>query len=172
MMDKDATMKYFWFFAFVTGILGCNEVVPGTCRPNTTGGAGGADSWAVGAGVGATTTTGTYGADPPKDPLASGDGDSACSDPCMECPTPADAWLNCKGLDAIGCMRKCADAGASCASGLPHPYKPEVGLGDLYRCKTGVPTHTCSYYYANGDECVYFSPFGMVPWCVYIGAKP
>ena len=154
-------------------ILGCNEVVPGTCHPNTTGGAGGGGDIPIGAGVGATTTTGTYGADPQKGPLAAGDGDSACSDPCEECPTPADAWLNCRGLNALDCMVKCAEAGVSCAARRPHPYKPEAGLGDLYMCKNGAPTNVCSYYYSNGDECVFFAAFGKrFPWCVYIGGRP
>jgi hypothetical protein len=39
-------------------------------------------------------------------------------------------------------------------------------------CKNGVPTHVCSYYYPNGDECVFFYPIGMLPWCVYVGGKP
>jgi hypothetical protein len=64
-------MKYLWLFMFVTVLLGCSEIVPGTCYENPAGGAGGADSLAVGAGVGA-TTSGDY-AEPPKGPL-DGDG--------------------------------------------------------------------------------------------------
>ena len=45
--------------------------------------------------------------------------------------------------------------------------------GDLYSCKNGLPSHVCSYYYANGDECVFFSLVGgRFPWCLYIGGKP
>jgi hypothetical protein len=151
-------------------ILGCSEIVPGTCYENPAGGAGGADSLAVGAGVGA-TTSGDY-AEPPKGPLETGDGDSSCSNPCLECPTRLDTWLNCRGLDAVQCMEKCAEAGAACAPRMKHPKKPEDGWGDLYMCKTGFPTHVCSYYYSNGDECIFFSPIGRIPWCVYIGGRP
>src|SRR5262249_49586201 len=83
---KDATMKRLWLFAFVTAILGCSEVVPGTCYVNPTGGAGGADTIPAGAGVGATTSGGDYATEPPSGPLDYGGGDSPCDDPCMECP--------------------------------------------------------------------------------------
>src|SRR5262249_35772228 len=117
-------MNHVWLFAFVTGILGCNEVVPGTCRPNTTGGAGGAGDMPIGAGVGA-TTTGTYGADPPKGPLASGDGADGSGDepprqpqgtsnppdPCEdpEFGKPATAYIDCRkrGLSADLCSQVC-----------------------------------------------------------------
>jgi hypothetical protein len=88
-------MKHLWIFVFVTVILGCSEIVPGTCYENPAGGAGGADSLAVGAGVGATTSGGDY-AEPPRGPLdygdGYGDGDtlSYCieDNPCVSrCPT-------------------------------------------------------------------------------------
>ena len=85
---------------------------------------------------------------------------------------PADTWLNCKGLDAVQCMEKCAEAGAPCAPKMKHPKKPEAGWGDLYMCKTGLLTHVCSYYYSNDDECIFFWPVGRLPWCVYVGGKP
>lgn len=69
-------------------------------------------------------------------------------------------------------MEKCAEAGAACAPKMKHPKKPEVGWGDLYMCKTGQPTYVCSYKYSNGDECIYFSPVGPLPWCVYVGGNP
>src|SRR5262245_21097219 len=107
-------MKHFWLFALVTVILGCNEVVPGTCRPNTTGGAGGSGDIPIGAGVGATTTTGTYGADPQKGPLAAGDE----VDPCEETAVgmPANQYINCaaRGLDPTACSEACFEAGANC----------------------------------------------------------
>ena len=155
--------------------FGCLTVDADKCWPNTSGGLGGSGTIPIGAGVGA--ATGDY-ADPPRGPLDNG---PPPDNPCTAPSPPSgpgdgaealDAWITCRGLDAIGCMMKCADVGASCAGRIPHPYKPEAGLGDLYRCKNGTPTHTCSYYFSNGDECVYFSPFGTIPWCVYIGGKP
>jgi hypothetical protein len=150
-------------------VLGCNTVSPDECWPNTSGGFGGSGTIPIGAGVGATS---------------GGDSDGPSSGTPNPCVTPApsnspgdgaeaqDAWISCEGLDALGCMMKCGEAGAACAGRRAHPYKPEVGQGDLYRCKNGTPTHTCSYYFPNGDECIYFSPFGMIPWCVYVGGKP
>jgi hypothetical protein len=83
-------MKHLWLFMFVTVLLGCSEVVPGSCYENPTGGAGGEGSMPIGAGVGA-TTSGDY-AEPPKGPLEHGDGDtySFCieDNPCVSrCPT-------------------------------------------------------------------------------------
>jgi hypothetical protein len=150
--------------------LGCNTVSPDECWPNTSGGFGGG-TIPIGAGVGA-TSSGDFDSPPPK---------AGPPNPCVASAPPSspgdgaealDAWITCPGLDALGCMMKCAEAGAACTGHRSHPYKPEVGLGDLYRCKNGAPTHTCSYYFPNGDECIYFSPFGMIPWCVYIGGKP
>jgi hypothetical protein len=189
-------MRYLWPFAFVTVILGCNEVVPGTCRPNTTGGAGGADSMAVGAGVGVAAAAGTYGADPQKEPLAAGDGDSACSDPCEECSTAAGGdqrallqqylendqgagGLTCSTPD--DCVDKCvAEAKLCVAPHAVHPYKPPM-MGDLYQCIDSFPSaknggsYTCLYRYSNGDACIfsYGSKLGPLtlpaprPLCVY-----
>lgn len=173
MMDKDATMKHLWLVPFVTVILGCNTVDPDSCYPNPAGGAGGGGTMPIGAGVGA-SASGDYATEPPKGPLENGDGDSTCSNnPCVECPTRLDTWLNCRGLDAVQCMEKCAEAGAACAPRMKHPKKPEAGWGDLYMCKNGVPTHVCSYYYSNGDECAFFSLMSArLPWCVYIGGRP
>lgn len=86
-------MKRLWLFMFVTVILGCSEVVPGTCYENPAGGAGGAGSMPIGAGVGA-SASGDYATEPPKGPLEHGDGDtySFCieDNPCVSrCPTVA-----------------------------------------------------------------------------------
>jgi|HubBroStandDraft_6_1064221.scaffolds.fasta_scaffold422668_2 hypothetical protein len=83
-----------------------------------------------------------------------------------------DAWINCKGLNTAECMEKCAEAGATCAPQMKHPQNVAAGWGNLYMCKNGSPTHVCSYYYSNGDECIYFYPIGRLPWCVYVGQKP
>src|SRR4051812_38082762 len=74
-------MKCPWLFVFVTGILGCSEVVPGSCYPNPAGRAGGADCGSVGVGVGA--GSGDFISPPAGGPLDYG-GDP---NPCM--PPPA-----------------------------------------------------------------------------------
>jgi hypothetical protein len=153
-------------------VSACNTVDPDQCWPNTSGGFGGSGTIPIGAGVGA--TSGDF-AEPPKGPL---DYDEDAPNPCVtpsspdEGAVPLDTWLNCKGLDAVQCMEKCAEAGAACAPRMKHPQKSEAGWGDLYKCKNGAPTHTCFYHYSNGDECLFFAPFGRLPWCVYVGRKP
>ena len=84
---------------------------------------------------------------------------------------PADTWINCRGMNPVDCMMKCGQAGAACTPIRKHPNKPEAGIGELYMCKNGGLTSTCSYHYANGDECVWFRPFGWFPICVYVGGK-
>jgi hypothetical protein len=164
-------MKYLWLFMFVTVLLGCNEVVPGTCRPNTTGGAGGADSWAVGAGVGVSAAAGTYGADPPKDPLAAGDGANPCEEPAMG--KPANQYINCaaRGLDPTACSEACFDVGAGCVPFALHPYKSEDGQGKLTFCKNGWPTTTCTWTFPNTDACTMVYTVGVkLRWfCEYAG---
>ena len=149
--------------------LSCNTVDADECWVNTSGGFGGGGTIPIGAGVGA-TSSGDY---------SSPNGETP--NPCVASATPSnpdegadalDTWLSCKGLDALQCMGKCAEAGAPCRVRMIHPTKSDGGWGDLYRCKNGALTHTCSYYYPNGDECIFFAPFGAIPWCVYIGGKP
>jgi len=72
-------------------------------------------------------------------------------------------------------MQRCAEAGISCASSLPHPKKPDAGDGDLYECRAAVGGRSCWYYYeSNGDICVFFGKLvGWVPpWCRYEGGSP
>jgi hypothetical protein len=147
--------------------VGCSTVSPDECWPNTSGGLGGSGPIPIGAGVGATSSGGDF--DTPS---------GGTANPCVTPSNPdegaeaLDTWITCKGLDVVDCMMKCAEAGAACTPRRKHPNKPEAGPGDLYRCKNGYPTHTCSYLYSNGDECIFFAPFGMIPWCVYVGGKP
>jgi hypothetical protein len=77
-------MKHPCLFVFVTGILGCSEVVPGSCYPNPAGGAGGADSVTVGVGVGA-TTSGDFISPPPGGPLDYGGEPNPCIEPQGPC---------------------------------------------------------------------------------------
>lgn len=53
-------------------LLGCSEIVPGTCSPNPTESTGGTEPMPI-AGVGA-SASGDFAADPPKGPLDIGDG--------------------------------------------------------------------------------------------------
>jgi hypothetical protein len=165
-----------FFCSIVVSLLvmlgsGCNTVSPDECWPNTSGGFGGSGTIPIGAGVGA--TSGDF-LDPPRGPL---DYDEEAPNPCVtpsspdEGAVPLDAWITCKGLSVPQCMEKCAELGAPCAPRMKHPNKADGGWGDLYRCKNGWPTHTCSYYYSNGDECVSLLSYPF-PVCVYIGGKP
>jgi hypothetical protein len=173
-------MKYLWRFMFVTVLVGCSEIVPGTCYENPAGGTGGADSLAVGAGVGA-TTSGDY-AEPPKGPLEDGDGvggfgdvpprqPQEATDPPPGCTMfPATAYINCRarGLDAAACSAVCTEAGAYCVPLALHPYKSGLEPGKLTYCKNGSPSYTCTYTFANGDGCVLNSQAPR--WlCVYKG---
>lgn len=87
-------------------------------------------------------------------------------------PAPRDQWVNCKGMNNVDCMMKCAMIGVSCVPIQRHPRKANVPPGELFACKNGTPTSVCSYRYTNGDVCVEFKPFGMLPWCIYEGGKP
>jgi hypothetical protein len=163
-------MKYLWLFAFVTVILGCNTVDPDSCYPNPAGGAGGADSLAVGAGVGA-TTSGDY-AEPPKGPLENGDGDSSCSNnPCLECPSaPGGLKVFCRKPDmGAVCSERCFTKGIPCVPLALHPYKSDGGTGKLFSCNDLAVGFMCGYQYTNGDACYY--PFGRktLNWCAYSG---
>lgn len=71
-------------FVFVAVILGCSEVVPGTCYPNPAGGAGGAGSIPTDPGVGA--SSGDFISPPPSGPLDYG-GDP---DPCIVPQSPCN----------------------------------------------------------------------------------
>jgi hypothetical protein len=87
-------------------------------------------------------------------------GDELGRDPEVRCAVP--------GSDA--CRTLCADIGAYCTHRSKHPYKEESGTGDLYWCKGGWPTYTCSYQYTDGDNCHFIYP-GGVPLCQYLGGK-
>jgi hypothetical protein len=83
---KELAMKEIWLFLCACAILlGCSEVVPGTCYPNPAGGAGGGGSVPTTT-VGATSGTGDFPAYPENEPLDIGDGAyEACvdDDPCV-----------------------------------------------------------------------------------------
>ena len=81
----------------------------------------------------------------------------------------ADTVINCTGKNNVDCMMMCAEAGATCRPARLHPYRTEAGIGNLVACKTGTPTHTCSYRYGNGDKCTVVMPLGVPFLCDYGG---
>ncbi len=82
----------------------------------------------------------------------------------------AAAEVRCASPGSNVCVEQCEAIGAYCVHHATHPYSPTSGVGDLYWCKGGSPTWTCSYQYSNGDNCTVIYPFGS--WiCRYIGGK-
>ena len=156
-------MKHLCLFAFVIVSLGCSEVVPGTCYLNPTGGAGGADTIPIGAGVGA-AASGDYATEPPRQPEDANDPPPGCT------MLPANTYIDCRArrLAAPACSEVCIEAGAYCVPFAVHPYKSGLEPGKLTYCKNGSPSYTCTYTFSNGDGCVLNS---VAPrWlCVYAG---
>lgn len=58
----------------------------------------------------------------------------------------------------LPCAGECGAIGATCSAWAPHPYHPEYNWGDLYWCKSGTPTWTCSYKFSNGKNCTVIHP--------------
>ena len=89
-------------------------------------------------------------------------------------PTPPDcpaaSEVRCASPGSSACVDQCEAIEAYCVHRAVHPYSPSSGFGDLYWCKGGSPTWTCSYQYANGDNCTVIRPFST--WlCRYAGGK-
>jgi len=82
------------------------------------------------------------------------------------------AVIRCSASElGMACMRRCAEAGISCASGLRHPYKPDVGEGDLWQCRAALGIRSCWYYYeAVNEKCVFSNV--RRPLCAYQGRVP
>lgn len=88
-----------------------------------------------------------------------------------EQPDPqADPQHRCAVPASDACVQHCASIGAYCVHRADHPRSPSSGVGDLYWCKGGWPTYTCSYKYANGDNCHWIYPLGT-QLCLYQGGK-
>ena len=98
------------------------------------------------------------------------------SDPPLECnnttqPDPqSDPQRRCAVPGSELCVEQCASIGAYCVHKAMHPRSPSSGVGDLYWCKGGFPTWTCSYQYSNGDNCHWIYPLGT-KLCLYQGGK-
>lgn len=125
----------------------------------------------VGGGVISPTGAGGYGVEPPDDveipepdsePLDVGDSEPIeCKDPEVKCTV--------RGSGA--CVDQCAAIGAYCVELAQHPHSPSSGIGELYWCKGGRPSYTCSYVYKNGDNCtrLYLLKYGIKWYCLYEG---
>lgn len=116
-----------------------------------------------GAGGGPVVPTGSGGfGDVPPQPRGASD------------PTPPDcnagAEVRCATPASNACVDQCEAVGAYCVHLAKHPYSPSSGIGDLYWCKGGSPTWTCSYQYSNGDNCTVIYPLST--WlCSYTTGK-
>jgi len=89
---------------------------------------------------------------------------------CNEAAPQADPQHRCAVQGSDACVEQCASIGAYCAHRAVHPKKSDGGIGDLYWCKGGWPTYTCSYVYSNGDNCTLIKP-GAASFCLYQGGK-
>ncbi|WP_437300575.1 hypothetical protein [Sorangium sp. So ce426] len=107
----------------------------------------------VGAGVITPGGAGGFG-DAPPDPQ-----DELERSECSEA-VEAAAQVNCASPGSNTCVDQCEAIGAYCVHHASHPYSPSSGVGDLYWCKGGKPTWTCSYQYSNGDNCTIINPIG------------
>ena len=107
--------------------------------------------------------TGDFESEPPREPQS-------------EPPDPdgpvcnAMAEVRCAVPGSSVCVDQCAVIEAYCVHHAVHPYKSTTGVGDLYWCKGGWPSYTCSYQYSNGDNCTLVYPLGRW-WCRYDGGK-
>jgi hypothetical protein len=89
--------------------------------------------------------------------------------PTVVSDASADLWHNCKSR-GDACVAECEAIGATCPSWAPHPHSPTYGIGELYACKNGTPTWTCSWQYKNGTNCTAIYPFKS--WfCSFPGEK-
>jgi hypothetical protein len=82
----------------------------------------------------------------------------------------AGGEVRCASPGSEACVVQCEGVGAYCVHRAVHPYSPSSGVGDLYWCKGGTPTWTCSYQYSNGDNCTRIYP-GPTWLCRYIPGK-
>lgn len=82
----------------------------------------------------------------------------------------ADQQLRC-AVRGTSCATECAAIQAPCVSWSAHPHGPKLGVGDLYACKNGRPTWTCSYQYKNGSNCTFVRPIPGLWFCSVNGGK-
>lgn len=107
---------------------------------------------------------GGLGETPPPQPQDASNPNPECDD-----AEPA-AEVRCAVPASDACVTQCEAIGAYCVHYAKHPYSASSGVGELYWCKGGSPTWTCSYNYANGDNCTRIYPIGS--WlCRYVSGK-
>lgn len=162
-----AAITLLWFTA-------CNYTV-GECWYRDQG------SESSGAGVGAggpilppnpTGGEGGFGAEPPRGPLEGNDPrpPPACNE--GEDDATALSEVHCGKIEwGVDCMIRCGQEGVACRSHREHPFKPELGMGPLWKCCGCQGKQQCKYIYTNGDQCTTFPGGWMKPLCVYIGGQ-
>lgn len=93
-------------------------------------------------------------------PLATGEEPAPLLDPSKDVVCRKSAW-------GERCKAESAKEAHDCGAEAKHPYKPEVGIGKLWKC-SGKPDDTrCKYIYDNDDECTYRKTTGK--WlCKYV----
>lgn len=100
----------------------------------------------------ATLVTACVGTVEGHDPSA--EEDAVSQDGLRDGPIEPAKRIICSG-DADACVRQCHYAGVACLTRVEHPSKPDVGIGDLYACRTTTP-RSCDYKFANGETCAFF----------------
>ncbi len=109
--------------------------------------------------------TGGFGDVPPEPDDTSEPPECAAAD-----EVPASAQVRCLVPASETCVEQCYAIKAYCIHRAAHPYSLSSGIGDLYWCKGGWPSYTCSYQYSNGDNCTLIYPIGKW-YCRYEGGK-
>lgn len=165
---------YLWIAAVaILSLPACNTTV-GECWPRGQG-----DGSAGVGGGGVLIPSGVGGASGDTPPGSGGakipeaDCNSKPEEPAAP-QMPANAYINCKerGLDAFACSMVCGEVGAACGPISAHPKKSGQGTGQLVRCKNGWPSYTCTYAFANGDECARnVTPLASLWICAYPGGQ-
>jgi hypothetical protein len=80
--------------------------------------------------------------------------DAAMEDELRDGPVEPTKRIICSG-GPDDCVKQCHYSGVACLTRVEHPYKPDVGIGGLYACRTTVP-RACEYRYSNGATCIFF----------------
>lgn len=80
--------------------------------------------------------------------------DATSEDGLRDGPVESTKRIVCRG-STDDCVKQCHYAGVACFTRIEHPYKPEVGTGDLFACRT-TDNKSCEYKYPNGEVCRFF----------------
>ena len=80
--------------------------------------------------------------------------DDATQDELRDGPVEPTKCIICRG-GPEECVKQCHYSGVACFTRVEHPYKPDVGIGGLYACRT-TGHKSCEYKYPNGETCRFF----------------